>query len=114
MELPANLVLDILVINRRFGIDADRCQLFKDAVKAIVLRSCGAPRFAITTPENCNFMRFPVGHYRLLDHLAGVRVQPALGGRSWAGEPHAECRQQTVPLPCRTRCEVQERKRGLS
>jgi hypothetical protein len=57
-----DLVLDILVINRGIGIDADRRKLFEDAVKAVVLGSCGTPCLAITAPEDCNFMRFPVGH----------------------------------------------------
>ena len=61
-KLPANLVCHVLVVDRRLGIDADRRQLFEDTVKAIVLRSCGAPCLAITAPQNCNSIRFSVGH----------------------------------------------------
>ncbi len=61
-KLLAHLVGDVLVVDRGLGIDAERRQLFEDAVKAIVLRGCGAPCLAITAPENCNSIRFSVGH----------------------------------------------------
>ena len=61
-KLPADFVLQILVVDRGLGIDADCRQLFEDAVKATILGSCGAPCLAITAPQNCNSIRFSVGH----------------------------------------------------
>jgi len=49
-ELFAHLVGDVVVIDRRLGINAKCCQLFEDAVKAIVLGSCRSPHFPLGHP----------------------------------------------------------------
>ena len=54
-QLRAHLVGELLVIDGRFGMDADRGELLEDAMKAIVSRGRVAPRLAVATPDNGNF-----------------------------------------------------------
>ena len=54
-QLGAPLVGKLLVIDGRFGIDADRGEFLEDAMKAIVGRGGVAARLAVTTPDNRNF-----------------------------------------------------------
>src|SRR6266851_9949282 len=63
-KLLAHLAHEVLVKNRWLGMNAKCRQLFKDAMKAIVLRCCGAPGVAIVAPDDCN----PIGFYR--GHIA--------------------------------------------
>jgi hypothetical protein len=65
-ELLAHLIGDVVVINRRLGINAKCCQLFEDAVKAIALGSCRSPPFPVAAPENRDFLVLYVGHIILL------------------------------------------------
>src|SRR5215212_9049554 len=51
-QLCANFVGKLFVIDGRFGINADRGELFEDAMKAIVGRGRIAPRVAIAAPDN--------------------------------------------------------------
>src|SRR5208282_2602313 len=64
-------------------MNAKCCQLFEYAVKAIVLRDCGASYLAVAAPENRDFMVLYIGHIISLITSPPVR---------------AEQRQQTVPL----------------
>ena len=56
-QLRAYLVGKFLVIDSRFGMNADRGELLKDAMKAIIGRGRIAPRLTIATPDNGNFGR---------------------------------------------------------
>jgi hypothetical protein len=47
-------------------MDADSGEFFKNAVKAVVLRRRGLPRFEIATPKNCDFKVFQLGHNCIL------------------------------------------------
>ena len=51
-ELLAHLTGDVVVINRRLGVNAECRQLLEYAVKAIVLGSCGSHRLAIAAPKS--------------------------------------------------------------
>jgi hypothetical protein len=68
-ELIAHLAGDVVIINRWLGINAKRCQLFEDAVKAIVLGSCRSPPFPVAAPENRDLLVLYVGHTILLGSL---------------------------------------------
>jgi hypothetical protein len=69
-KLLAHLVGEVVGINRRLGMNAKCRQLFKDAVKAIVLRSCGSPALAIAAPENCDSIVLFTGHIASLKLIA--------------------------------------------
>jgi hypothetical protein len=45
-----------------FRLDAERGQLLEDAMKAVVLRCCGAPRRAIAAPDNGDPVVFRADH----------------------------------------------------
>jgi hypothetical protein len=45
-------------------MNAERCQLFEDAVKAIVPGARGGPCPAIPAPDNCDLEGFHIGHIR--------------------------------------------------
>src|SRR5215472_8015947 len=66
-QLLAHLVREVLVIDGRLGTDADRGELFEDAVEAVVLRRRSLPRCEIATPKNCDFKAFLLGHYWFLE-----------------------------------------------
>src|SRR5215472_7728717 len=66
-QLLAHLIREVLVIDGRLGTDADRGELFEDAVEAVVRRRRGLPRFEIATPKNCDFKVFLIGHYWFLE-----------------------------------------------
>jgi hypothetical protein len=51
-QLLADLIGEFLVVDRSLRIDADRGQIFEDAMKAIVLRRCSPPCFGVTAPKN--------------------------------------------------------------
>ena len=70
-QLLAHLAGEVVVVDRRLGIDAQRRQLFENAVKAIVLRGRGSPRLAIAAPDN----RYPIGLY--LSHIVSWVSSPA-------------------------------------
>ena len=61
-QLLANLVREVLVIDGRLGMDADCGELFENAVKAVVLRRRGLPRFEIATPKYSDSNAF-LGHH---------------------------------------------------
>jgi hypothetical protein len=61
-KLLAHLVSDVVVINRRLGVNAECCQLFEDAVKTVVLRGCGSPSLAIAAPEDRDFIVLYISH----------------------------------------------------
>src|SRR3954447_20774600 len=56
-QLRPNLVGKLLVIDGWLGMNADRGELFEDAMKAIIGRGRIASRLAIATPDNRNFRR---------------------------------------------------------
>src|SRR5215211_3020701 len=60
-QLRANLVGELLVIDGRFGMNADRGKLLENAMKAIVGRGRVAPRLAVTAPDNGD-IRYWHGH----------------------------------------------------
>src|SRR5208282_4675361 len=66
----AYLVDDVVGINRRLGMNAKCRQLFKNAVKAVVLWSCGSSPLPIAAPENCHSVVFHTGHVISLEVLA--------------------------------------------
>ena len=51
-QLLAHVVGKFLGIDRGLGTDAERVQLFENAVEAIVLRRCGPPRLRVAAPED--------------------------------------------------------------
>ena len=50
-QLLADLVDDVVVVNRGLGVDAERGQLLEDAMEAIVLRCRCPPRLMVAAPE---------------------------------------------------------------
>src|ERR1700757_2797981 len=77
-QLSAHLVCEVLVIDGRLGMDADRGELFENAVKSIAHRRRITARFAIATPKNCDFKAFLLGHHCIL-----YKVVAEL----WEGQP---------------------------
>src|SRR5207237_9099154 len=53
-QLRPHFVGKILVIDRGFGLDAERRRLLEDPVKAVVLWRRGLPRCAVAAPQNGN------------------------------------------------------------
>src|SRR5215469_10675077 len=54
-ELLTHLLGELLVVDRRFGLDADSGEFLKDPVKAIVLWCGGVPGSGIAAPQDCDF-----------------------------------------------------------
>ena len=65
-QLLAYLVREFLSIDGWLGIDPDGGEFFENAVKTVVLRRRGLPRFEIATPKKCHFKAFRLGHHCIL------------------------------------------------
>ena len=80
-ELLAYLVGELLVIDRRLGMDADSGKLLEDPVKAIVLRCGGSPGCGIAAPKDCDFVGLLVGITSVHATLLAWRVAQSLDER---------------------------------
>src|SRR6516162_3175425 len=80
-ELFAHLVGELLVIDRRFGMDADIGKLLKDPVKPIVLGCADVSGFGIATPHDCDFEGLLFQAASLHASLLAWRVAQSLDGR---------------------------------
>ena len=78
-KLLAHLRGKRLVVHRRLGLDAERRQFFKDAVKAVVLRCRGLPGGAVAAPEDRDAVGFHGGHVGLPGTLADAASGAELG-----------------------------------
>ena len=80
-ELLAYIVGELLVIDRRLGIDADLGKLFEDPLKAVVLWCGGLSGCSIAAPQDADFVGFRVRFASVHATLLAWRVAQSLDGR---------------------------------
>jgi hypothetical protein len=55
-QLLAHILRELFGIDRGLGANAERVELFEDAVEAIVVRRRGSAGLGIAAPENCDLV----------------------------------------------------------